>query len=493
MRTMGFFVDPRIGIVQVPHTFYNHDPMQSNLALRKSLPDDQRFFFEAIMPARDAWNAAFCCGSNSVTRRSALKAAGDRLPTESITEDMLLTLKLLRKGYITRYLNERLAIGLAPESVEAFFIQRKRWARGAIQILYLRLGPLGPGLALLHRLFFLPTHWLSQSLLMIFGVLTPVVFLWTGMMPLVNVTPQAIVYMLLPSVLAITGGIWVLASKQYFPFAVQVIGLFQSIKLLPTILMTVIKPRGHIFKVTPKGAHAHGIRLDREVFWFAAVMIVLTLGGVLINASHDLRIIAQAGLLPVVAAWSLINVTILILVCMMAVQSAARRGEERFHIRETVQFLKPNGFLCSADVIDISLSGLAARVNADAMGGFTVSDHVCVAVSEVGIVRAHVVRLDDGKVHVKFDLPPSPERDLLVRKIFTSGFLSTPVEGNAWTVMFALLASILKAPSTTAEVVPKEPATPALLPSLPAATFVIHPPKDRLQWNTVSEDRRFVA
>jgi cellulose synthase (UDP-forming) len=104
MRTMGFFVDPGIGVVQVPHAFYNYDPTQSSLALQTSLPDDQRFFFDAVMPSRDGWNAAFCCGSNSVTRRAALRSVGDALPTESITEDMLFTITLLRNGYITRYL-----------------------------------------------------------------------------------------------------------------------------------------------------------------------------------------------------------------------------------------------------------------------------------------------------------------------------------------------------------------------------------------------------
>jgi len=83
-----------------------------NLALRKTLPDDQRFFFEAIMPSRDGWDAAFCCGSNSVTRRAALRKVGDGLPTGSITEDMLLTLVMLRQGYVTRYLCEHLAFGL---------------------------------------------------------------------------------------------------------------------------------------------------------------------------------------------------------------------------------------------------------------------------------------------------------------------------------------------------------------------------------------------
>lgn len=134
IRTVGFFADPRVGIVQVPHAFYNYDPTQSSLALQKALPDDQRFFFEAVMPSRDGWDAAFCCGSNSVTRRQALRSVGDALPTDLITEDMLLSIALLRNGYITRYLCERLAFGLAPEGLKAFFVQRKRWARGAMQI-----------------------------------------------------------------------------------------------------------------------------------------------------------------------------------------------------------------------------------------------------------------------------------------------------------------------------------------------------------------------
>ena len=143
MRTIGFFADPTIGVVQVPHAFYNYDPTQSSLALQTTLPDDQRFFFEAVMPSRDGWDAAFCCGSNSVTRRAALRSVGDVLPTESITEDMLFSITLLRKGYITRYLCERLAVGLAPEGLKAFFVRRRRWARGAMQILYLAAGPLG--------------------------------------------------------------------------------------------------------------------------------------------------------------------------------------------------------------------------------------------------------------------------------------------------------------------------------------------------------------
>jgi cellulose synthase (UDP-forming) len=143
-RMIGFFEDPQIGIVQVPHEFFNFDPLQTNLAMRASLPSDQKMFFREIMRGRDGWDCAFCCGSNSITRRKAIEAIGGAMPTGSITEDMLLTMALLRAGYKTRYLCERLAVGLAPESLDAFFVQRSRWAQGAIQILYLRTGPWDP-------------------------------------------------------------------------------------------------------------------------------------------------------------------------------------------------------------------------------------------------------------------------------------------------------------------------------------------------------------
>lgn len=252
LRTLGFFEDEHVGIVQVPHAFYNHDPMQANLALRKSLPDDQRFFFEAIMPSRDGWDASFCCGSNSVTRRTALREAGDGLPTGSITEDMLLTLVMLRKGYVTRYLCERLAFGLAPESIKAFFVQRQRWARGAIQMLFLREGPLGPNLSFMHRLLFMPTHWITLSMLMLMSVLTPLIFLWTGLRPLVNVNMSSGLFYLVPMVLAIIGGIQVFAERKYFPLAAQVLGLFQSLKILPVALSTLVKPHVISSRSRPK-------------------------------------------------------------------------------------------------------------------------------------------------------------------------------------------------------------------------------------------------
>jgi len=491
IRTMGFFSDPKIGIVQVPHAFYNHDVMQANLALRKSLPDDQRFFFEAIMPSRDGWNAAFCCGSNSVTRRAALRAIGDVLPTQSITEDMLLSLMMLRKGFITRYLCERLAFGLAPESVEAFFVQRQRWARGAMQILYLTAGPLGSRLALVQRLLFLPTHWLSQGLLLIMSIVAPLVFLWTGIAPLVNVTTATVVYYLMPMVLAVVGGIVVYAPHQYFPLAAQVLGTFQSFKLLPIVLTTMIKPFGHAFKVTPKGSGVRKTDYDQSIFWTALSFIGLTVIGLCINAVPDWRIVTQTSLLPMVAFWSSINIIVLFLICMLSLQAPIRRAEERFEIDEPGWIVGAAGTISTGRIKDISLSGVAIEV--DRSINAKVGEALRVFITEVGFVTGTAMRLNEKLLGIRFILPPSIERDLLIRKLFTAGRDTTRAGVTAWSVTGALFKSIWGA-ATELPAIPNEVAALAASEpeKLPQQSLVILPrPHERL--SDLVEMRRTLA
>jgi cellulose synthase/poly-beta-1,6-N-acetylglucosamine synthase-like glycosyltransferase len=492
MRTIGFFDDPRIGIVQVPHVFYNHDPMQANLALRKSMPDDQRFFFEGIMPSRDAWDAAFCCGSNSVTRRTALRRIGDALPTTSITEDMLLSLALLRNGYITRYLCERLAYGLAPETLRAFFVQRQRWARGAMQILFQAVGPLGRNLTLMQRLLFLPTHWLSQSLMLLMTVVAPIVFMWTNTRPLVNVTAEGIVYYLLPMVLSVVGGILAYAPRRYFPIAAQVLGVFQSFKILPTVLATIVKPHGHVFKVTPKGAAAQDSNNDRSVFWIAAILMMLTTGGLLVNATPEWRIVSQAGLVPIVAMWSGLNVVILLLVCMLSLQAPIRRAEERFDLDEPVGIFAANGALSTGRAKDMSLSGVGIKVDSTRAFTASVGEQVRVFVPEVGFLEGLAVRKSDDFLGVQFNLRPSIERDLLIRKLFTGAVANASVDISVIAATGMLLKSIWSAPTASAQITPEMTAMP-VIERLPAVSLVIPPRAPAIRLEKIVADRRAMA
>ncbi|UCN15661.1 glycosyltransferase [Cellulomonas iranensis] len=68
-RTVGYFDDPRVAIVQTPQVFDNvpvADPLGSQAPL----------FYGPIMQGKDGWNAAFFCGSNAVLRRDALMQLG---------------------------------------------------------------------------------------------------------------------------------------------------------------------------------------------------------------------------------------------------------------------------------------------------------------------------------------------------------------------------------------------------------------------------------
>lgn len=68
-RTVGYFTDPTVAVVQTPQVFDNvpvEDPLGSQAPL----------FYGPIMQGKDGWNAAFFCGSNAVLRRDALMQLG---------------------------------------------------------------------------------------------------------------------------------------------------------------------------------------------------------------------------------------------------------------------------------------------------------------------------------------------------------------------------------------------------------------------------------
>ena len=68
-RTLGYFNDEKMALVQTPQYFVNvpdDDPLGSQAPL----------FYGPIQQGKDGWNSAFFCGSNAVIRREALMQLG---------------------------------------------------------------------------------------------------------------------------------------------------------------------------------------------------------------------------------------------------------------------------------------------------------------------------------------------------------------------------------------------------------------------------------
>lgn len=439
-RMAGFFEDPQVGIVQVPHEFFNFDPLQTNLAMRSSLPSDQKMFFREIMRGRDGWDCAFCCGSNSLTRRKAMNEIGGAMPTGSITEDMLLTLAFLRIGYKTRYLCERLAVGLAPESLDAFFVQRSRWAQGALQILYLKEGPLGPGLSLMQRIMFMPTHWLTQSLMQVTALLLPVAYLLFGFIPMILTEVSDLFFYQIPAVMATILVLRRLAPDAYFAIPSTILATLQCFRLLPMLIKTLFKPHGHKFKVTPKGSDASGQTFDRFTLTMCFVMLWGTIAGFIIAMSSSISGYETQQTFPIVTLWSIVNGLILSGVLTVAFSRRVPRAEERFFYKKEARVKSTDGRITHSETLDVSMSG--ARIT----GEFATGSWHTMTLPDVPPLLAIARWSRMGQSGIEFHHAEEHVRDALIASIYTDCDKTIPTEDKPGNMLLGMLHSIFWKP-----------------------------------------------
>lgn len=429
-RTLGFFSDPAIGIVQTPQHFYNKDPIQTNLGLMQIYPDEQRLFFDQMAASRDAWQAAFCCGSCSIMRRQAVDAIGG-IPTQSITEDLLTTLVMLRKGYQTIYLNERLSMGLAAESIEGYFVQRERWCRGAIQSLFLNAGPLGPGLSLIQRILFFPTSWLTQYTVRLMLIAIPLAYLLLGWLPFHFTDAADMVFYQLPVFLSFFLAMRWLVGGHFSPLVSGPVGLFSSFRLGPTVVASLLKPFGKPFKVTPKGSDAlHGRQVDMFSLGMILLCMGLTLWGLLLNVVPELAVVPHDEFFPIAVFWSMLNVITLGLAALLCFEGPRLRKEERFLMAEAVT-AHSGDLHCAVQITDASVDGCKLAMPEAASGIFK-NGMASVTVQDVGRVKIRPVRQSNTHMAATFEYDSKDQRNAMICKLF-SGRYSTVAPPNATT------------------------------------------------------------
>lgn len=130
-QTLPFFTDDKLAFVQSPQAYGNAG--MSTIA--KGASYMQAVFYRFIQPGRNRFNAAFCVGTNVMFRRSAIIDVGG-MYTDSKSEDVWTSLMLHERGWRTLFIPDVLAVGDAPESVEAYSKQQLRWATGGFEILF---------------------------------------------------------------------------------------------------------------------------------------------------------------------------------------------------------------------------------------------------------------------------------------------------------------------------------------------------------------------
>ncbi|MGK7952653.1 MAG: glycosyltransferase [Xenococcaceae cyanobacterium] len=271
-RTLGFFQDENIALVQTPQSFYNTDPIARNLGLENVLTPEEEVFYRQLQPIKDAAGSVVCSGTSFVVRRKALESIGGFV-TDSLSEDYFTGIRLSATGYRLVYLDEKLSAGLAAENISAHATQRLRWARGTLQAFFIKSNPLTiPGLNLFQRLAHLEglLHWFT-SIAAVFFLLMPIAYAFLDIIP-VRATFDEFLYFFLPYyVMQLTIFSW-LNYRSRSAILSSIYGLVLAFPLALTVIQVILNPFSKGFKVTPKGTKS-----DRFSFnWkLAAPLLIL--------------------------------------------------------------------------------------------------------------------------------------------------------------------------------------------------------------------------
>lgn len=191
-KTIGYFADPAMGYVQTPQYYRNRDENY----VTGGAWEQQGLFFGPILRGKNAWNAAYMCGTNMVIRRESLAQAGG-MQENNITEDFATSIFMQARGWKSFYVPEVLARGLAPEDFSSYCKQQFRWAKGSIDMI-LRHNPLFlRGLSLGQRIqYAASSSFYLSGLVVAMNALLPIIFLFTGQAPfLVSTMTLAAVFL----------------------------------------------------------------------------------------------------------------------------------------------------------------------------------------------------------------------------------------------------------------------------------------------------------
>ncbi len=361
-RMLGHMADPRVAVVQGPQAFYNRG-FGHPRSVEDPLRNEQSIFFDVICRGKDRHGSAFWCGCPSLLRREALVEVGG-VATETVVEDAHTSLKLNARGWRVVFHDEVMALGIAPEEIGAFIVQRARWARGSLQMLRLEMPLFRRGLTRAQRLEYSASclHFLEGPQRLI-GLLVPPLVLATGAVPIAS-DPRLYLAIFIPHVIlvplaskALTRGRYRVLEGERFSI-VRMEAYLRALAALP-------RGRGAGFAVTPKGARSGGSPVARALRLPIAIAALSVLA---IGYQTSAQLLDLPGRLPpgastVTNLWAMANIGLVISVVVWARGVQHRRRSHRFPAAIHAAYSAESGVVPSLVGHTTDLSRHGARVD----------------------------------------------------------------------------------------------------------------------------------
>lgn len=262
-------------------------------------------------------------------RRDLVERIGG-FPTGTVTEDIHLTYRLMRHGYVTRWLNERLSVGLSAEGLPEYISQRSRWALGTIQVALTPDGPLrGRGYTFAQRLHYVHgmLHWLSRpfTLMLLLG---PLLY-WYFDIPTLYGEPLQFLAYGLPALIAYWGYSMWITGRRALPVFTEVTQIVCALAVSLSLASALVRPFGRPFKVTNKGLDRSKLIVHGRFAAFYAGLLVLSALGL----GRALASAPGAPGLAFNAAWTAISLALYLASLLVCIELPRPRREERFPYR----------------------------------------------------------------------------------------------------------------------------------------------------------------
>lgn len=415
-RALALMKSKDVGIVQTPQCFYNPDPYQQAFGGVTRWPDEQRAFFDAWLPAFDALGIATCCGTSCLIRAAALEAIGG-VPTESVCEDTLTSIKMRRKGFKTLYLHERLTVGLAPEGIGEFLTQRARWLAGGVQ--NSRVFGAEPGVGAKIR------YWLALWRMALYGLMRPawvsiyILYWFTGVFLVQSTSFNEALSYFAPLWLDRLFQGW-LSSGTRMLFVSDAFWSLLSPLWVKETYRAIIGSKVR-FKVTDKAVHRDKTVVHWQLLRFHGLLAVLLLAGLLYTLLDPNAPANGTGMLLPNAAMTLYLLAIIAASVIPAVEGPRRRTADRYVTNEPITAFidgEPVRWECR----NLSLGGVLVQTH----GCRDVPANLDVQLGELGPIRASLVRkLPRGQAAFAFRAPEL--RVDLIRKLYCAdGYIPYP-------------------------------------------------------------------
>ena len=380
-----------------------------------------------ICRGKDRDNAAFWCGSSAVLRRSALLSVGG-VDTHTVVEDTHTAMKLHERGWKSVYHEEVLAVGLAPEEVNAFLTQRGRWAKGCFQLLRRDNPLLARGLTWRQRLHYFSsvTHYLEGPQRMV-GVLVPPLTLLTGTVPL-SAPPILYLSLFLPQLVLVPLATRAMSRGRYRFVESDRFALVRMVTYTAAA-KALLSRRSVAFTVTPKGSESRGIS-PVSALRVHLLLAGLTAAGIAYQATAQLaglpgRLTPFASAVTIV--WSLVSGGLIGGTVLWAARVRHRRRVHRFPVELEVRYTKlgDKPELGRGAVSDLSSFGLGMRPS----GSLEQGDRIRLAIPLDGVTHSvegtvALAAVVDGsrRVGIAFDEIDTATEDAILTWCFRRPF-----------------------------------------------------------------------